>query len=78
MASLNHFNKDLKDLTIDECALLASLPKAPSKLNPNKNNKEILKRRNWVIKRMRKTQLYNQTRRKRSIKKRNYFKYERK
>ena len=49
-ASLNYFNKSLDDLSIDEMALLAALPKAPSSYNPYKNPIRALKRRNWVLK----------------------------
>ena len=51
-ASLNYFNKSLDDLSIDEMALLAALPKAPSSYNPYKNPIRALKRRNWVLKRL--------------------------
>ena len=51
-ASLNYFNKSLSDLNIDEMALLAALPKAPSNYNPYKNPIRALKRRNWVLKRL--------------------------
>ena len=36
-AALNYFDKSLDDLTIDEAAFLATLPKAPSKYNPKTN-----------------------------------------
>lgn len=51
-ASLNYFNKPLDDLTIDEAAMLAALPKAPSNIDPRKYYKRALERRNWVIDRM--------------------------
>lgn len=52
-ASLNYFNKSLDELTIDESALLASLPKAPAKLDPTRNDQDdVIERRNWVIDRM--------------------------
>lgn len=52
-ASLNYFNKSLDEITIEEAALLASLPKAPAKLDPTKNDQsDILERRNWVLSRM--------------------------
>ncbi len=51
-ASLNYFNKSLTDLEIDEMALLAALPKAPSSYNPYKSPIRALKRRNWVLKRL--------------------------
>ena len=51
-ASLNYFNKSLSDLELDEMAMLAALPKAPSTYNPYKNPIKALKRRNWVLKRL--------------------------
>jgi len=52
-AALNYFDKSLDELTIEEACLLASLPKAPGKLDPTKKDQtEILGRRNWVIERM--------------------------
>ncbi|MES2961065.1 MAG: penicillin-binding protein 1A [Pseudomonadota bacterium] len=47
-----YFNKSIDDLTIEEAALLATLPKAPSKLDPRKNIEKAKIRRNWVIERM--------------------------
>jgi len=51
-ASLSYFNKSLKELTVAEAALLASLPKAPSRLNPHRNRNLAQLRRDWVIDRM--------------------------
>ena len=51
-AALNYFDKSLDDLTIDEAAFLATLPKAPSKYNPKKNYKIVFDRRNWVLNQM--------------------------
>ena len=48
-AALNYFDKSLDDLTIDEAAFLATLPKAPSKYNPKTNYERVLGRRNWVL-----------------------------
>ena len=47
-----YFNKSIDDLTTEEAALLATLPKAPSKLDPRKNIEKAKVRRNWVIERM--------------------------
>ena len=48
-ASLRYFNKPISELNYGEAALLAALPKAPSKYNPYKN-KELAKfRRNLVL-----------------------------
>ena len=51
-AALNYFDKSLDDLTIDEAAFLATLPKAPSKYNPKTNYNRVLVRRNWVLNQM--------------------------
>ena len=48
-ASINYFNKSLHELRIEEMALLAALPKAPSTYNPFVNPNKALKRRNWVL-----------------------------
>ena len=51
-ASLEYFNKTLDELTIDEAAYLAALPKAPNNYQVNNNYDRALSRRNWVIDRM--------------------------
>ncbi len=51
-ASFAYFNKSVEDLTINEAAVIASLPKAPSLFNPEKNYNRIFQRKNYVIKRM--------------------------
>ncbi len=51
-ASLNYFGKTLNELTLDEAAYLAALPKAPNNYNPFKFPKRAIERRNWVIDRM--------------------------
>ena len=47
-----YYNKSLKELTIAEMAMIAGLPKAPSKYNPVVNPERALERRNWIIGRM--------------------------
>ena len=49
-ASLEYFDKSIKDLNYDEAALLAALPKAPSKYNPYRDIKLAKFRRNLVLK----------------------------
>ena len=49
-ASLRYFDKSINDLNYSEAALLAALPKAPSKYNPYKNKKLAKYRRNLVVK----------------------------
>lgn len=53
-ASKAYFNKDVKDLTVEEAALLAGLPKAPSQLSPFNNKEKARERRNLVLFNMRK------------------------
>ena len=49
-ASLQYFDKSIKELNYDEAALLAALPKAPSKYNPYRNIELAKFRRNLVLK----------------------------
>ena len=49
-ASLQYFNCGLNELSLAQCATLASFPKAPSRYY--KNKELALKRRNWVLKQM--------------------------
>ncbi len=49
-ASLEYFDKSIKDLEYEEAALLAALPKAPSRYNPIKDAKEAKFRRDLVLK----------------------------
>ena len=48
-ASLEYFNKSIKELTYTDAALLAALPKAPSKYNPYKYPEVAKFRRNLVL-----------------------------
>ncbi len=49
-ASLEYFDKSISELNYDEAALLAALPKAPSRYNPYKNIDLAKFRRNLVLK----------------------------
>ena len=49
-ASLEYFDKSIDELNYQEAALLAALPKAPSRYNPYKNRKIAKFRRDLVIK----------------------------
>ena len=51
-AALNYFNKALDELTIDEAAYLAALPKAPNNYHPDRHPVAAKQRRNYVIDRM--------------------------
>ena len=48
-ASLRYFDKSINELNYSEAALLAALPKAPSRYNPYKNKKIAKYRRNLVL-----------------------------
>jgi len=48
-ASKSYFNKDLKDITLPEAALLAGLIQAPSYLSPYRHPERALDRRNIVL-----------------------------
>ncbi|RTK93333.1 MAG: penicillin-binding protein 1A [Rickettsiales bacterium] len=52
MAALVYFNKSIEELTISESAVLASMPKAPSQYNPERNLTRATNRKNYVISRM--------------------------
>ena len=49
-ASLEYFDKSIKELNYSEAALLAALPKAPSKYNPYRNEELAKFRRDLVLK----------------------------
>jgi penicillin-binding protein 1A len=49
------FGKSAKDLTLAECALVAGMPKSPSRYSPLVNPDLALKRRNTVLQQMRDT-----------------------
>ena len=51
-ASLEYFDKSIKELNYNEAALLAALPKAPSKYNPYRNIELAKYRRDLVLKNM--------------------------
>lgn len=48
-AGLNYFDKELKDLTVEEAAYLASLPKAPNNYHPIRHTERAVARRNWIL-----------------------------
>ena len=49
------FGKAAKDLSLSECALIAGMPRAPSRYSPLINKELALKRRNIVLKQMKDT-----------------------
>ena len=48
-ASRAYFNKDIKNLTLPECALLAGIIQRPSHLSPYRHRERALERRNLVL-----------------------------
>jgi len=48
-ASRSYFNKDLKDITLPEAALLAGIIQGPSRLSPYRHAERALERRNVVL-----------------------------
>lgn len=51
-AALNYFDKSLTELDLSEAAILASLAKAPSTVNPYRRPERLIARRNYVLSRM--------------------------
>ena len=51
-AALNYFNKSLDELSVEEAAYLAGLPKAPSNYHPVRYAQQARERRDYVIGRM--------------------------
>ena len=51
-ASEVYYGSALEDLNLAQWAMIASLPKAPSKINPLVDPQRALERRNWVLGRM--------------------------
>ncbi|BCR42725.1 hypothetical protein KHAB170019_35480 [Acinetobacter baumannii] len=47
-----YYNKSINELSIAQMAMIAGLPKAPSKYNPVVNPERALERRNWILGRM--------------------------
>lgn len=59
-ASQTYFGKPLAELTLAESAMLAGLPKAPSRYNPIANFKRAKLRQQYVLRRMRDLQLISE------------------
>jgi len=48
-ASLNYFGKSLDELSLEEMAYLAALPKGPNNYHPFRQKQRAIERRNWVL-----------------------------
>ncbi|WP_442784275.1 penicillin-binding protein 1A [Bartonella sp. HY761] len=51
-AALTYFDKSINELSLEQIAYLAALPKGPSNYDPFTHTERALERRNWVIDRM--------------------------
>ena len=51
-AALNYFDKSLSEISLEEAAYLAALPKGPNNYHPTKKIKQATIRRNWVLSQM--------------------------
>ena len=51
-AAYTYFNKNLSDLTVSESATIAAIAQLPSRINPVKNPRRTLQRRDWILSRM--------------------------
>jgi len=51
-AALNYFDKELDELTLEEAAYLAALPKGPNNYHPFRKTAAAVERRNWIIDQM--------------------------
>ncbi len=47
-----YYGKSVSELSLAQCAMIAALPKAPSRINPINSPERALERRNYVLKRM--------------------------
>jgi penicillin-binding protein 1A len=54
------FGKSVKDLSLAECALVAGMPKSPSRYSPLVNPELAIKRRNTVLRQMRDTDIVSE------------------
>ncbi len=59
-AAFNYFGKSLDQLTPDEAAFLAALPKGPNNYHPKRHPQRALERRNWVLREMRESNFLNE------------------
>ena len=51
-ASNTYFNKSLSEINLNESATIAAIAQLPSRVNPVKNPRRTLQRRNWILSRM--------------------------
>ena len=56
-----YYDKNLEDLNLAQYAMIAALPKAPSRINPLINPRKAINRRNYVLRRMLVLEFIDQT-----------------
>ena len=56
-----YYGKNLEDLNLAQYAMIAALPKAPSRINPLINPRKAINRRNYVLRRMLALEFIDQT-----------------
>jgi len=56
-AARAYFDKDLKDLNLEEAAAIAAMIKNPTRFAPHKNSEDAAARRQWIIAKMAETKL---------------------
>ena len=56
-----YYDKNLEDLNLAQYAMIAALPKAPSRINPLINPRKAITRRNYVLRRMLALEFIDQT-----------------
>lgn len=69
MASHIYFKKEVKDLTLEESALLAGLPQAPSRFSPISNAQKAKERQRYVLFRMAEEKYISEEQAQKSLKK---------
>ncbi|SDI39555.1 penicillin-binding protein 1A [Pseudomonas panipatensis] len=57
-----YYGKSIKELSLAQMAMIAGLPKAPSRYNPLANAARSMERRNWILERMNKLGFIDQAR----------------
>jgi len=67
MAARRYFGKSVKDLELAQCALIAGLPRAPTRYSPLINPELAVKRRNLVLRQMREAGLITATQYRRAV-----------
>ncbi len=59
-ASLKYFRKEPKDLSWSEAAILAVLPNSPGMVSPGRNNEALVKKRNFLLRKLHASGLFDE------------------